>query len=158
MSGPYLTHWGPLFPQNDAAPAATGASVGKRETSPDSKRTIPAPAHHAAPRGTSEVAAQRIAKAAPNLRDAVLALLRERGERGATDQEMQAELGLTSNTQIPRRWELVRLGLVRDSGQRRPTASGRSATVWVVASIARNGPRMAPAASSPTDAPEGGRA
>jgi hypothetical protein len=156
MSGPYVSHWGPLFPQNDAAPAATGAHVGNPETAPDPKQTIPAPARRNAPPGTSEVSAQRIATAAPSLRDMVLALLRERGARGATDQEIQAELGLPSNTQIPRRWELVNLGLVVDSGERRPTPSGRRAAVWALANIARNGPCVPPAASSPTDAPEGG--
>lgn len=53
-----------------------------------------------------------------------------RGAYGATDEEMQQELGLNPSTQRPRRVELVRRGLVVDAGHRRATRRGREATVW----------------------------
>lgn len=51
--------------------------------------------------------------------------------RGATDEELQDLLQMNPNTERPRRVELVRMGLVRDSGLTRTTRSGRKATVWV---------------------------
>jgi hypothetical protein len=51
---------------------------------------------------------------------------------GRTDEEIQDALGMPANTERPRRRELERAGLVRDSGRKRPTRSGRSAVVWEV--------------------------
>ena len=87
-------------------------------------------------------------------RCAILALLRARGEHGATDEEMQDVFAVfpfsddemkimrplrNGNTQRPRRVELAGGGkkkrwpvLIVDSGRTRPTASGCKATVWVV--------------------------
>jgi hypothetical protein len=81
---------------------------------------------------TSRIAADRIAGHAGTLRAAVLDLLRERGEHGATDQEIQDALQLPSNTEIPRRWELVNAGAVVASGRKRKTRSNCPATVWVL--------------------------
>jgi hypothetical protein len=106
----------------------------------------------------SRIAAGRIAGHARTLRVAVLELLRERGEHGATDQEIQDALQLPSNTQIPRRWELVNAGAVVASGRKRQTRSECPATVWVVAEFA---PKPATVANgTPCDAPtaEGGAA
>lgn len=50
----------------------------------------------------------------------------------ATDETMQWDIPMSANTQRPRRVEVVRLGLVRDSGEKRKTRSGRSAVVWEV--------------------------
>ncbi len=50
---------------------------------------------------------------------------------GCTDEEGMNMIGMSGNTYRPRRVELVRYGLVMDSGQRRPTASGEQAVVWV---------------------------
>ena len=61
----------------------------------------------------------------------VLELLRAFPSFGMTDEEMQNAMGMNPSTQRPRRVELVNAGLVRDSGERRRTASGRQATVWV---------------------------
>ncbi len=83
---------------------------------------------------TSRAAADRIRSSAPNMRTAILRHLSERGQAGATDEELQTTLGLRVQTETPRRGELVKLGLVRDSGRRRPTISGRQAIVWTVAS------------------------
>lgn len=49
---------------------------------------------------------------------------------GLTDEECQRLLELEGSTQRPRRVELVRRGLVVDSGTRRRTSAGRSAVVW----------------------------
>ena len=50
---------------------------------------------------------------------------------GATDEEATEALALRPNTYRPRRVELMEQGYVKDSGQRRHTASGRSAVVWI---------------------------
>lgn len=50
---------------------------------------------------------------------------------GATDEEVCGTTGLSGNTVRPRRIELLRKGLIRDSGRTRATASGRQAVVWV---------------------------
>jgi hypothetical protein len=127
----------PLF--NDAAPLAGGAGVnGSNNTSPDStfaRLPLMPPVRHNAPE-TSRVAASRIAGHAGTLRAAVLSMLRERGEHGATDQELQDALRLPSNTQIPRRWELVNAGAVVASGRKRKTHSNCPATVWVASEFA----------------------
>jgi hypothetical protein len=80
---------------------------------------------------TSTAAAVAIDRAAPRLRSLVYRFIAGRGEYGATDQECQLGLALSSQTQGPRRVELERSGHVRDSGERRPTLSGRKAIVWV---------------------------
>jgi len=51
---------------------------------------------------------------------------------GATDEEIGSELGMAGNTVRPRRGELVEQGLVKASSQRRETAAGNDAIVWVV--------------------------
>lgn len=50
---------------------------------------------------------------------------------GMTDEELQALLDMPGNSERPRRRELERKGLVRDSGRRRQVRSGRQAIVWV---------------------------
>jgi predicted transcriptional regulator len=50
---------------------------------------------------------------------------------GMTDDEIQRALKLDGNTERPRRCELVKAGLLTDSGRARLTRSGRRATVWV---------------------------
>lgn len=160
VNGPHVqppARWGPLFGEG-VAPAATRAHAGKQSATPDPKQTLPAPSHHAAPRGTSEIAAQQIGKAAPNLRQRIFDAIAAAGPRGLTDDEAEALLGIKPQSYTPRRGELVRLGLVVDSGERRPTSSGRPAAVWVAVAFAGNGPWSPSKASSPTDDPEGGPA
>jgi hypothetical protein len=48
----------------------------------------------------------------------------------ATDEELCLRLPISANTVRPRRRELQQMGLIRDSGRRRPTISGRYAVVW----------------------------
>ena len=52
--------------------------------------------------------------------------------KGATDAEMQVHFKLRSQSQTPRRDELARMGLVRDSEDTRETPRGCSAIVWVI--------------------------
>jgi hypothetical protein len=78
---------------------------------------------------TSRKAAESLTNT-ETLRQAVLHAIRLRNGLGATDQELQELLRLPPNVETPRRWELVKLGHVKDSGQRRKTRSGRSAVVW----------------------------
>jgi hypothetical protein len=59
----------------------------------------------------------------------VVAFLHERGEHGATDEEMQAGIPMDPNTQRPRRRELAKRGLVVEAGERK-TRAGKRATVW----------------------------
>ncbi len=89
----------------------------------------PLPAHNGRP--TSRAAAEAMRDEARTLRARVLWLLRALGAHGATDEEIQRALAMNPNTQRPRRVELVRDGRACASGQRRPTASGRQAVVWV---------------------------
>jgi transcription initiation factor IIE alpha subunit len=49
-----------------------------------------------------------------------------------TDEELQDRLRMGANTQRPRRVELVRLGLITASDQRRPTMTGCWSTVWTI--------------------------
>ncbi|MCC5822627.1 MAG: hypothetical protein LAT64_03540 [Phycisphaerales bacterium] len=64
-------------------------------------------------------------------RGQVLAHLIARGNAGSTDEEGEKALGIKLRTYTPRRGELVKLGLVRDSGRHRRTDAGCRAVVWV---------------------------
>lgn len=81
--------------------------------------------------GTRRAAGDAIAPHLDRLQQAVLEFLRARGDRGATDQEIAGGLGLQSDTARARRVELRDARLVHDSGRRRPTSTGRPATVWI---------------------------
>ena len=118
----------PLFPES-AAPLASNSRT-KNQRVRDTPKLAP-PAHHSAPRGTSKVAAGRIAEHAGTQRDCILVLIRSRGPLGLTDDEGEAVLGMKPQSYTPRRGELVQLGQVIDSGQRRVTASNRPAAVWI---------------------------
>ena len=77
-------------------------------------------------RGTSEFAALRLGLLrAENLRGQVYRYICVRGNRGATDNEIIAALGMKGSTERPRRIELWRMGLIEDSGQQRD-----GCTVW----------------------------
>lgn len=83
--------------------------------------------------GPSVEAAEAIKPDANRLRQVVYDAI-SRADNGLTDEEGIAETGLSPSTYRPRRVELVRAGKVVDSGRTRKTASGRSATVWVMLS------------------------
>jgi len=80
---------------------------------------------------TSEAAARSMDATAPSLRLDVLMAIQAAGNRGLTDDEIEVKLGLRHQTASARRRELVQAGLVLDSRQRRPTRSGRQASVWI---------------------------
>ena len=88
------------------------------------------PPHQAAE--TSREAARQIAGDVNALQRRVLDVLKRFGAFGCTDRELENATGLIGSTLRPRRCELREKGLIRDSGKRRPTPSGRPAIVWVV--------------------------
>lgn len=88
------------------------------------------PASQRAP-ATSHQAAASMRQPAKALRPRVLAYFIRRGAAGATAEEMAEALDLPTQTATPRVRELLDAGLLRDSGRRRPTRSGRSARVLV---------------------------
>jgi hypothetical protein len=79
---------------------------------------------------TSRAAAERIEPQAGTLRRRVLDWLRECGEKGATDEEMQIGLSMNPSTQRPRRIELESMGWIVRTTQTRKTLSGRDAVVY----------------------------
>jgi len=81
---------------------------------------------------TSREAHRRIRPAAPSLRAQVRAFIRDRGDNGATDQEIQDALGMSPQTECPRRKELQQGEEIMDSGRKRKTRAGRSAIVWMI--------------------------
>jgi hypothetical protein len=101
-----------LFPDDEYVPTAGKVRRDHPETS------------HAAAEGISD----RIGK----LQAKVLKALRGH-PGGLTDEQLQILLKMNPSTQRPRRIELVEKRLVRDSGVRRPTTSGRPAIVWQIA-------------------------
>lgn len=78
---------------------------------------------------TSQDAGDSMMPAVGTLRRQVYNLI---AVRPSTDDEVEDILGLRHQTASARRRELVLLGLVKDSGERRFTSSGRKATVWRV--------------------------
>lgn len=84
---------------------------------------------------TSEAAAHQIKSSALTQRQRVHQYIKEQGDLGATDNEIQIALDMISNTEQPRRRELVLKGQIMDSGHRRKTKAGRMAVVWVAANL-----------------------
>jgi DNA-binding transcriptional ArsR family regulator len=80
---------------------------------------------------TSHAAAADAAVNAATHRARALAELRAAGCLGLTDFELADRTGLQQTSIGKRRGELRDAGLVRDSGQRRPSPSGSAAIVWV---------------------------
>lgn len=78
---------------------------------------------------TSLEAATEIQPETTGLRLKVLQFIRAQ-KAGATDNEIQAGLKMNPSTERPRRIELERAGLIRNSGEQRKTESGRNAVVW----------------------------
>lgn len=131
--------------KNDAAPEATGAGVKVLKVHPkDTTKQLSPPAHHAAPCGTSSVAAKQAAPRCPSARSRLLKQFERAGSYGLTDEEGEIALDLKSQSYTPRRSELVKLGLVVDSGERRLTTSGRPAAVWILASLLQGRPEVLP--------------
>lgn len=68
------------------------------------------------------------------MRARVFETILNRGGEGATNEEIAHLLDMRVQTVCARKNELFKKHLVVDSGVRRPTESGRSASVWVVPS------------------------
>lgn len=124
----------PLLPFDEGAakPGKEGRTENHHPEDTLARLPLRPPACRNAPRGTSFTAADCIAGHTKDLRAHVLAYIVASGERGSTDDEGEAALAIKPQAYTPRRRELALLGLVRDSGRRRATASGRPAAVWVV--------------------------
>ncbi|WP_404713165.1 hypothetical protein [Sphingomonas sp. MMS24-J13] len=86
-------------------------------------------------RDTSRAAADDMAPAAPILRQMALDVLER--SNGLTADQVAARLGKSILSIRPRITELTRLGKVRDTGERRPNASGKKAIVWAAVQPAR---------------------
>lgn len=71
--------------------------------------------------GTSAIAAQEMAPLAETLRDQALAVLKQ---HPATSDEVAAELHKSVLAIRPRLTELKTMGLIRETGRRRPNLSG----------------------------------
>lgn len=88
----------------------------------------------AVPVETSLAAADRISKLPKTKRDeaALLDWLEGRGPYGATDDEIKARFGWDGDYERPRRWRLVKNGLVcKSNGPKRDTKDGNPAIVWI---------------------------
>jgi Mn-dependent DtxR family transcriptional regulator len=83
------------------------------------------------PRATSEDAAAGIAPRTSTLRGRVYEFIKRMGR--VTDEQISVELGLNPSTARPRRIELAKAGLIRDSGAVAITKSGRRAVLWEAA-------------------------
>ena len=99
---------------------------------------VPAPICRSAPATpfvrdslTSREAAERIRPVVGRIARRVLGFIVTHAEHGATDEEIRNALELSADTSRARRVELVASGQVRDSGNRRPSSSGRAMAVWV---------------------------
>lgn len=82
---------------------------------------------------TSITAADALAPKLGRLQQMAQAAIRDAGLDGLTADELAARLELDRWSIQPRTSELKRKGLIRDSGQRRPNATGKLAIVWIAA-------------------------
>ena len=119
----------PLFPDEDGQPEGSPPASSK----PSKPRPVGVP-HNGTE--TSREAGERIAPVASAQAARVLVYIAGQGDDGATDHEVQTALGMTGDSERPRRWSLQRAGLIRDSGQRRKSPAGRAAIVWIATDAA----------------------
>jgi hypothetical protein len=81
--------------------------------------------------GTSREAAEVVAITLRERQQRVLDFLRERGDRGATVDEILEALGEWNVNRIaPRVTEMAKLGRIEKTGERRRTRSGCMADAW----------------------------
>ena len=96
--------------------------------SPSEPMRAPGQAHSK----TSMAAARAIEGKSDSIRGLVYRTFLGRVEDGVTDDELFNYWPSQSQSPLrPRRIELVKLGLVKDSGKTRKTRSGRQAVIWV---------------------------
>ena len=80
---------------------------------------------------TSIAAADALAPKLGRLQQMAQSTIRQAGTQGLTADELAARLDMDRWSIQPRTSELKRKGLIRDSGQRRPNATGKLAIVWI---------------------------
>ena len=80
---------------------------------------------------TSIAAADALAQKLGRLQRLAHEAIRAAGWLGLTADELAARLEMDRYSIQPRTSELKRRGLIRDSGQRRPNATGKQAIVWI---------------------------
>ncbi len=80
---------------------------------------------------TSRAAANSMRTAARGQRAQILAFIEQRGSHGATLDEVEMQLGIRIQSVCPAVNSLAKTGVVRDSGEKRKTRSGRDAIVWI---------------------------
>lgn len=97
---------------------------------------IPAPAHRDGS-DTEYLAAQMMTPKAGTLRERALLAIARADDRGLTDHELADATEVYLYSIAPRRTELVRMGWVEDSGDRRDSPMKRPAVVWVLTAAGR---------------------
>ena len=80
-------------------------------------------------RRTSRLASEAAEPKSGTIRLEVLECIRNSGDSGLTDSQIQRQLGLDGSTQRPRRVELVNSAFIV-AGPPRRTVSGRRAVTW----------------------------
>jgi len=80
---------------------------------------------------TSAAAAEAVASKLGRLQRMAESAIRDSGTHGLTADELARRLEMDRWSIQPRTSELRRKGLIRDSGQRRPNATGKLAIVWI---------------------------
>jgi len=80
---------------------------------------------------TSIAAADALAPKLGRLQRMAQSAITDAGARGLTADELAARLEMDRWSIQPRTSELKRKGLIRDSGHRRPNATGKLAIVWI---------------------------
>src|SRR4051794_4233623 len=91
--------------------------------------------------GTSIAAADALTPKLGRLQAMAATAIREAGRHGLTADELAARLEMDRWSIQPRTSELRRKGLIRDSGSRRPNATGKQAIVWISATLGVNVPQ-----------------
>lgn len=124
-----------LFENGTPTPASVDDAQSVKQIKCIRSRRCPLPPFRKnAPKGTSEVAAAMIAPNTNSMRERVYRAIIGSGVTGLTDDEGEAQLGIIAQSYTPRRRELVQLGCIRDSGNRRMTRNGRTTAVWIAVS------------------------
>jgi hypothetical protein len=82
---------------------------------------------------TSIAAADALAPKLGRLQRMAEDTIRDAGTHGLTADELAARLDMDRCSIQPRTSELKRKCIIRDSGQRRPNATGKLAIVWIAA-------------------------
>jgi hypothetical protein len=115
-------------PANGGQRSLFGGSIPPRQAV--CPTTLP---HNQSP--TSRAAAKHAAARAPSQAARILEYLQQRGDQGATTDELCEVLGLLPQSGSARVNGLHREGTIRDSGETRAARSGTAAIVWVISRL-----------------------